>query len=90
MEKLGRGGSSETRPDSPSLKANTVWCSGFHTSLAGEPFLPVKFSVEAINIKHKRRAALVGDSCCVCQGRQIFLPRASQTSTGTQITWGSC
>lgn len=74
MEKCGHGGSSERRPDPPSPKPAQCGAAVFTLALAGDLFLPVKLSVEATNIKHKRRAALGGVTALFAKEGKYFSP----------------
>lgn len=53
---------------------SAVWCSHFTLTLVGELFLPVKSSVEAINVKHKRRATLVEATPVFAKEGKYFSP----------------
>lgn len=90
MEKRGRGGCCERRRDSPSLKPAQGGPAVCTLTPAGEPFLPVKLSVEAVNMKHKRKAAPVGASCCVtkegkCVGPELLPLQHAHTSPGRPV-----
>lgn len=60
----------------------------FTLTLVGELCLPVKSSVEAINVKHKRRATLV-EATPVFARKANILAQGFSTSTCTQVKRGS-